>query len=71
MNEKEMEDKLVKNLNKIESGLRLVERQKRIDAGIIDLFCEDKKGRYVIVEVKIRPDTKDSKRFLNTTWISR
>ena len=57
MKEKEIEDKLERNLYKIESGLILVERQKRVDTGIIDLFCKDKNGRYVIVEIKRKPDT--------------
>lgn len=57
MREKEFEDKLERNLNKIEPGLSLVERQKRVDTGIIDLFCKDKNGRYVIVETKRKLDT--------------
>ncbi|MEK6834892.1 MAG: endonuclease NucS domain-containing protein [Nanoarchaeota archaeon] len=58
MKEKEIEDKVEKNLRKIESGLKLVERQKRVSTGIIDLFCKDKNGKYVIVEIKRKPDTK-------------
>lgn len=56
MKEKELEDKLEKNLNKIEPGLSLVERQKRVDAGIIDLFCKDRDEKYVIIEIKRKPD---------------
>ena len=58
MREKEIEDKLEKNLNKIEPGLKLIERQKRVRTGVIDLFCKDKNGKYVIVEIKRKPDTK-------------
>ena len=57
MKEKEFEDKLEKNLNRIEPGLTLVERQKRVDTGVIDLFCKDKKGNHVVVELKMKPDT--------------
>jgi|SRR3989344_3364496 len=57
MKEKELEDKLEKNLNKIEPGLILIQRQKRVDTGIIDLFCKDKNGNYVIVEIKRKPNT--------------
>jgi len=57
MKEKELEDKLVKNLNKIESGLSLIERQKRVSGGVIDLFCKDKNDNYVIVEIKRKPHT--------------
>lgn len=58
MKEKELEDKLEVNLDKIEKGLTLIERQKRVRAGIIDLFCRDKEGRYVLVEVKIKPSER-------------
>ena len=58
MKEKEWEDILEKNLNRVESGLSLIERQKRVNTGVIDLFCKDKKGNYVIVELKKKPDTK-------------
>ena len=57
MKEKEIEDKLEKNLRKIEPGLVLVERQKKVDGGIMDLFCKDKNGKYVIIEIKRKPDT--------------
>ena len=58
MKEKDIESDLVKNLSKIERGIILVERQKRVDTGVIDLFCKDKEGKYVIVEIKREPDTK-------------
>lgn len=58
MKEKEIEDKLEKNLNKIEPGLILIKRQKKVDSGIIDLFCKDKLGNYVIIEIKKKPDAK-------------
>ena len=58
MKEKELEDKLEINLNKIEQGLTLIERQKRISTGIIDLFCKDRNGKYVIIEIKIKPNAK-------------
>ena len=44
MNEKELENKLEKNLELIETGLSLIKRQKRINKGIIDLFCKDRKN---------------------------
>ena len=56
MKEKEIENKLIKNLSKIESGLVLVKRQKRVNTGVIDLFCKDRNGKYVILEIKRKPD---------------
>jgi len=58
MKEKELEDFLEKNLNKIESGLHLIKRQKKVSTGIIDLFCKDKNGNYVIVEIKRNPNVR-------------
>ncbi len=58
MKEREIEDELEKDLSKIEPGLRLIERQKRISTGIMDLFCRDRNGKYVIVEVKRKPNAK-------------
>ena len=57
MREKDIEEKLVNNLDEIEIGLSLIERQKRVSTGIIDLFCRDRNGRHVIVEVKRNPNT--------------
>ncbi|MBL7147414.1 MAG: DUF91 domain-containing protein [Nanoarchaeota archaeon] len=57
MKEKEWEEVLEKNLSKIESGLRLIKRQKKVSTGIIDLLCKDKKGNYVVVEIKRKPTT--------------
>jgi len=57
MKEKEIEDKLEINLDKLEKGLILIERQKRVNSGIIDLFCKDKNENYVIVEIKRKPHT--------------
>lgn len=59
VDEKFLEDILVKNLSIIESNLKFIERQKHTPAGIIDILAMDKAQRYVIIEIKI--DTgKDS-----------
>lgn len=52
MKEEELERKIVKNLEIIEPGLILIERQKRTNLGVIDLFCRDKDRNYVIIEIK-------------------
>ena len=40
----------------IEEQLRVTDRQRRTEFGVIDLLCKDKDGKYVIVEVKMDPD---------------
>jgi len=57
MKEKEWEDVLEKDLSKIESGLRLIKRQKKVSTGVIDLLCKDKNDNYVIIEIKRSPST--------------
>jgi hypothetical protein len=50
--ERNLEDFVVGQLDAIEPGLRLEERQKSTPAGRIDLLCKDGTGRYVVVELK-------------------
>ena len=50
--EKDLEDYLEKHLDKIESGLKLVERQHKTTVGSIDLFAEAKNGDLVVIELK-------------------
>lgn len=38
----------------IEPGLKLEEREKRIIPGSIDIYCRDKSGNYVVIELKRR-----------------
>ena len=50
--ERNLEDYLEKHLDKIEAGLKLVERQHKTTVGSIDLFAEAKNGDLVVVELK-------------------
>lgn len=50
--EKNLEDFIAQQLDKIEPGLRLVERQLSTPAGRLDLLCQDAHGSYVVVELK-------------------
>ena len=40
----------------IEEGLKVLERQRRTEFGIMDLLCQDLNGKHVIVEIKIETD---------------
>jgi hypothetical protein len=48
----EIEDSIINNPEIIETGLKLIERQKTTDAGIIDILCLDKNDNYVVIELK-------------------
>ncbi len=40
----------------VEEGLKIVEREKKTDAGFIDVFASDEEGRLVVIEVKRNPN---------------
>src|SRR5262249_24835559 len=46
------EDFIIEQLDAIEPGLRLVNRQLSTPAGRLDLLCKDTEGNYVVVELK-------------------
>jgi len=50
--ERNLEDFMVQQLDAIEPGLQLVERQLSTPAGRLDLLCKDPSGCFVIVELK-------------------
>lgn len=50
--EKDLEDFLVKNLDLVEGGLKLVKRQKQIEVGALDILCRAANGNLVVVELK-------------------
>lgn len=50
--EKTVEDILESNIELVEPGMRLLERQKQTEIGRIDLFARDKEGVYTIIELK-------------------
>lgn len=52
ISEKLLEDFLEKNIEQLEKGLKLVGRQYNTITGPIDLLCKDKKGDYVVIELK-------------------
>jgi len=56
MQEAQIEDFLEKHPDLIEEGLKVLDRQRRTEFGIIDLLCKDKDEKIVIIEIKIDPD---------------
>ena len=50
--EKNLEDFVVQQLDKIEAGLCLIKRQLHTPAGRLGLLCQDTLGNYVVVELK-------------------
>ena len=52
MYEENLESLLVERLEEIEPGLTLVDRQYVTPVGRLDLLCRDRKGNFVVVELK-------------------
>ena len=51
--ERDLEDYLSRNLDAVEEGLRLVERQKELPGiGRLDILARDRKGNFVVIELK-------------------
>lgn len=56
--ERDLEDFLVANFDYLFPGLRLLDRQYRVDSGQIDLLAQDRDG-YVVIELKVADASKD------------
>ncbi|HCL4480295.1 TPA: DUF91 domain-containing protein [Clostridium botulinum] len=56
ISEQQLEDFLIKNLNLIEEELTYINRQVTITNGRLDILAKDKKGCYVILELKVCED---------------
>lgn len=54
--EKDLEDYLINNLDKIEEGLIYLTRQFELNEGRIDILAMDKNEKYVIIELKTAID---------------
>ena len=54
--EEEFEKYIYRNLDKIEDGLRPIQRQYEVEDGIIDILAKDKNNKLTIIELKIRSD---------------
>jgi RecB family endonuclease NucS len=52
VSEETVEDILARNMDLIEPGMTLVERQLITEVGRIDLFARDRKGTFTIIELK-------------------
>jgi RecB family endonuclease NucS len=50
--EEDIVTKIMENPSIVEEGLRVSKKERKTDSGSIDLFCKDKEGCHVILEVK-------------------
>lgn len=56
ISEHDLEDFLIKNLDKIEEGLKFLKKQVSIQDGRIDILARDRSGNFVILELKVQED---------------
>lgn len=50
--ESQLEEYIIQNIEKLESGLKVSDRQYKIGVNKLDLLCTDKNRNYVIIELK-------------------
>jgi len=50
--ERQLADMLMEDLSVIERGLKAKQKESPLPQGDVDIFAEDKEGKYVIIEVK-------------------
>ncbi|BEP17678.1 endonuclease NucS [Pyrofollis japonicus] len=60
LDEREISDYIAENPDIIEEGLHVISRERRIGEGYADIIARDKKGNYVVIEVKRVTATKDA-----------
>lgn len=61
--EEDIEEYLVDNLTKLQEDLEEPPgktRQRRVDAGILDVIAQDSKGRKVVIELKLGKAKRDA-----------
>jgi hypothetical protein len=57
--ENELEDILIKYINKIEDGMKFIARQHRVNNSAIDIVARDKNNKLCIIELKVVSNAKD------------
>lgn len=60
LDELTMRDLLFENSDLIEKGLKIIEKEKQVDQGSIDLFGYDQRGKPVIIELKRVTATREA-----------
>jgi RecB family endonuclease NucS len=60
LDEKEISDYIAENPDIIEKGLHVISRERRIGEGYADIIARDKRGNYVVIEVKRVTATKEA-----------
>jgi hypothetical protein len=57
--ENELEDILIKYINKIEDGMEFIARQHRVNGSAIDILARDKNNKLCVIELKVVSNAKD------------
>jgi RecB family endonuclease NucS len=50
--EEDMQKAVLMMPSLVEDGLKLITYEKRVEPGFVDVYCEDKAGRFVVIEIK-------------------
>jgi len=60
LSEHEIRDYLSKNPSYIEEGLTTIDIEKHVEPGFIDLYCRDRNGNIVVIEIKRVTASRDA-----------
>jgi len=44
----------------VEDGLKPISYEKKVEPGFVDVYCEDKAGRFVVIEIKRKTASKEA-----------
>lgn len=44
----------------VEDGLKPISYEKKVEPGFVDVYCEDKAGKFVVIEIKRKTASKDA-----------
>ncbi|MCS7120555.1 MAG: endonuclease NucS [Nitrososphaerota archaeon] len=58
--EEDMQKAILARPSLIEDGLKPITFEKKVDPGFVDVYCEDNKGRMVVIEIKRRAAGRDA-----------
>ncbi len=58
--EEDMQKAIVAKPEVIETGFKVIEYEKRVEPGFVDVYGTDSKGRLVVIEIKRKPAGKEA-----------
>jgi len=58
--EEDMQKAVLLTPSLIEDGLKPISYEKKVEPGFVDVYCEDQAGKFVVIEIKRKPASKQA-----------